>query len=49
MYKTRKNHKPIALQLEKETLVHLPADHVRDAAGGASNTTRLSQCPTLCF
>lgn len=50
MYKTRKNHKPITLQLEKETIIHLTVDHLRDAVGGAgNNTTRPSQCPTLCF
>jgi len=48
MYKSKKTIKPRTLELKKETIVHLPADHLKDVAGG-NNSTRLSQCPTLCF
>jgi hypothetical protein len=48
MNKTKKTIKPRALELKKETIVHLPTDQLKDAVGG-NRTTRLSQCPTLCF
>lgn len=48
MTKTKKTIKPRMLELKKETIVHLPTDHLKDVVGG-NNSTRASQCPTLCF
>jgi hypothetical protein len=40
--------KPRPLTLTKETLSKLTDDQLKDVAGG-NKSTRLSQCPTLCF
>lgn len=48
MIKNNKRAKLHLLQLKKETLVHLSDDQLKDVVGG-DKSTRLSQCPTLCF
>jgi len=47
----KKHKQPDKLQtllLKKETLVKLTDDQLKQVAGG-NNSTRPSQCPTLCF
>jgi hypothetical protein len=46
--KPRKSTKLRTLELKKETLVTLQLELLPQVAGG-NNSTRLSQCPTLCF
>ena len=46
--KKTKRIQPRNLELKKETIVHLPTDHLKDVAGGNKSTVA-SQCPTLCF
>jgi hypothetical protein len=48
MKKTKTVIKPRTLALKKETIIHLPTDHLKDVAGG-NNSTVASQCRTLCF
>jgi len=49
---TREQHKkptkPRTLELKKETVIHLSNDLLKDVVGG-NNSTKPSQCPTLCF
>jgi hypothetical protein len=46
--KHKKPIKPRPLALQKETIVQLTHDLLKDVAGG-NNSTKPSQCPTLCF
>ena len=46
--KHRKPIKPRPLALQKETIVQLTHDLLKDVVGG-NNSTKPSQCPTLCF
>ena len=51
--KHKKYNKRRTLELKKETVVNLTVDlltddQLKDVVGG-NNSTRLSQCPTLCF
>lgn len=46
--KHKKLNKPPTLQLKKQTIVILTPDLLAQVAGG-NNSTRPSQCPTLCF
>lgn len=53
MNKHKKYNKRRTLELKKETVVNLTVDLLtddllKDVVGG-NNSTRLSQCPTLCF
>ena len=48
MKKHRQSDKPRVLKLNKETLIVLTDDQLKTVAGG-NNSTRPSQCPTLCF
>jgi hypothetical protein len=48
MIKTKNTIKPRTLELKKETIAHLPRELLKDVVGG-NNSTRPSQCPTLCF
>jgi hypothetical protein len=46
--KHKKTTKPRTLELKKETVIHLSNDLLKDVVGG-NNSTKPSQCPTLCF
>jgi hypothetical protein len=48
MKKTKHTIQPRTLELKKETIAHLPTELFKDVVGG-NNSTRKSQCPTLCF
>jgi hypothetical protein len=48
MKKTIKTDKHQPLKLAKETIVRLGTKELEHVAGG-NNSTRKSQCPTLCF
>lgn len=48
MKKTKKKPRPHTLELKKETVASLSMDTLQDIVGG-NNSTRPSQCPTLCF
>ena len=48
MKKTKKRPSPHTLELKKETVASLGMDTLKGVAGG-NNSTRPSQCPTLCF
>lgn len=48
MNKHKKPIKPRPLALQKETIVQLTQDLLTHVVGG-NNSTRPSQCPTLCF
>jgi hypothetical protein len=46
--KSKKTIKPLSLELKKETIIHLSNDLLKHVVGG-NNSTKPSQCPTLCF
>jgi hypothetical protein len=47
--KNTKNTKPRALELKRETVVHLARELLKDVAAGASdNSLHPSQCVTWC-
>jgi hypothetical protein len=48
MIKTKRPIKPRTLELKQETIAHLPTELLKDVVGG-NNSTKPSQCPTLCF
>lgn len=48
MNKHKKPIKPRPLALQKETIVQLTQELLAHVAGGI-NSTKPSQCPTLCF
>jgi hypothetical protein len=48
MIKIKPVMKPRSLELKRETIAHLPTELLKDVVGG-NNSTRKSQCPTLCF
>ena len=48
MKKIKQPIKPRMLELKLETLVKLTDDQLQHVVGG-NNSTRPSQCPTLCF
>jgi hypothetical protein len=48
MNKRRPSNKPRTLELNKQTIVHLTDELLRNVVGG-NNSTRPSQCVTLCF
>jgi hypothetical protein len=48
MNHTKKVSKIRTLELKKETVVHLGHDLLKQVVGG-NNSTRPSQCRTLCF
>ncbi len=48
MIKTPKLPRTKTLVLSKETVVHLGSDQLKHVIGGV-NSTRPSQCVTLCF
>jgi hypothetical protein len=46
--KHKKLNKPRTIELKKETIILLTPDLLTQAVGG-NNSTKPSQCPTLCF
>lgn len=48
MNKRKPSNKPRTLELKKETVTHLTDELLKHVAGG-NNSTRPSQCVTLCF
>jgi hypothetical protein len=48
MKKSRLHHDRRVLALDQQTIRHLDQDQLKTAIGG-NNSTRPSQCPTLCF
>ena len=48
MKKLKTNNKLPALELKKETVIHLSHDMLKDVVGGNKSTVP-SQCVTLCF
>lgn len=48
MTKHKSSNKPRMLELNKETVLHLSDDLLKNVVGG-NNSTRPSQCVTLCF
>jgi hypothetical protein len=48
MNKRKPSNKPRTLELNKETITHLTDDLLKNVVGG-NNSTRPSQCVTLCF
>lgn len=49
MNKSKTIEKLRTLALKKETIAALVPDQLKHVAGGNTSSTRLSQCPTLCF
>lgn len=48
MNKHKKHNKPRTLELKKETVLQLTDELLKHVVGG-DNSTRPSQCVTLCF
>jgi hypothetical protein len=46
--KNRKNTRPRALELKKETVIHLAREQLRDVVGGDDNSLHPSQCISWC-
>jgi hypothetical protein len=45
----KSNHRKLCtLELRKQIIAHLDAERLKEVVGG-NNSTRPSQCPTLCF